>query len=124
MDTDRKQRRGAAIRAARRAQGLTQEDLARVSGVSVSTIQNIERDAYTKPHPANLEALCEALGIDVPDVDGGDERAAAVRRQMPRDVEIFLDILGGWLSALDPERRQAEMKFLGQHIFGNGQDSP
>lgn len=48
----------------RRRQGLTQQELADRSGVSVSAIRNAERRA-TSPSLDNLLALAEALGVTV-----------------------------------------------------------
>jgi transcriptional regulator with XRE-family HTH domain len=51
----------ARIRAAR---GLTQEELAQASGVSVDTISRLERGTHATARRSTLQALALALGID------------------------------------------------------------
>lgn len=48
----------------REAMGLTQEDLARLSGLSVRMISDLERGRTRKPHPRSLQLLTKALGLD------------------------------------------------------------
>jgi transcriptional regulator with XRE-family HTH domain len=48
----------------RTAQGLTQEDLAHASGVSVDTISRLERGTHATARRSTLAALSRALGID------------------------------------------------------------
>lgn len=48
----------------RTAHGLTQDDLARSSGVSVDTISRVERGAHATARRATLQALAVALGTD------------------------------------------------------------
>lgn len=123
MTTVSGQRRGATIRAARRARGWTQRELARQSGVSNSSIQDLESDVYKRPHEQNLREVARVLDLDFADlmgvggegVDPGDSVRVAI---MPRDVRVFLDMLGGWLTGLTPERREKEMKTLTSMVFG------
>lgn len=51
--------RAEAIIRGRVAAGLTQEQLARVSGYSVATVQRVER--LGSCHPRTLSDLCEAI---------------------------------------------------------------
>jgi transcriptional regulator with XRE-family HTH domain len=56
--------RGERLREARRRAMLSQEELARKSGVGVATIIRIERDQVKRePHFGTLRKLGEALGI-------------------------------------------------------------
>lgn len=68
--------------------GLTQEDLAERSGVSVRTIADLERGRTRRPYPSSLRALVHALGL--PDATGADlvarYRAAADRSPVPTGV--------------------------------------
>lgn len=60
------------IKAARAFLGLTQSELAEQAGVSLATVNNIERGA-TAPHRASLQAIqlaLEAAGIEFIDDDG------------------------------------------------------
>jgi transcriptional regulator with XRE-family HTH domain len=61
---------GAWLKRQRQAAGLTQEDLAERSGVSVRTIADLERGRTRKPYPSSLRALVRALGL--PEVAGTD----------------------------------------------------
>ena len=59
---------GEWLRQQRVAAGLTQEDLAERSGVSVRAIADLERGRTRKPYPSSVRALARALGL--PDVAG------------------------------------------------------
>src|SRR6266436_2702432 len=63
-------RPGEWLRQQRVAAGLTQEDLAERSGVSVRTIADLERGRTRKPYPSSLRALVRALGL--PETAGTD----------------------------------------------------
>jgi tetratricopeptide (TPR) repeat protein/transcriptional regulator with XRE-family HTH domain len=69
---------GALLCACRRSAGLSQEELAKRSGLSVRAIGDIERARTRVPHPGTVRRLAEALGVS------GEERgefyAAASRR--------------------------------------------
>ncbi len=54
---------GEKLRRLRRGQAMTQEELAKASGVSPSTIVAIERGERASPHPATLGKLAKALGV-------------------------------------------------------------
>ena len=59
---------GLWLRGQRIAAGLTQEDLAERSGVSVRTIADMERGRTRRPYPSSVRALIRALGL--PDATG------------------------------------------------------
>ena len=52
---------GERIKSARITRGLTQEELARILGVSVMTVSRWERD-YHVPDPSQADRLTRALG--------------------------------------------------------------
>jgi transcriptional regulator with XRE-family HTH domain len=54
---------GAWLRMQRVAAGLTQEELAERSGVSVRTIADIERGRTRRPYPSSVRVLTSALGL-------------------------------------------------------------
>ncbi len=57
--------RGERLREARRRAMLSQEELARESGVGVATIIRIERDQLKRePHFSTLRKLAQTLDID------------------------------------------------------------
>ncbi len=57
------ERPGEWLRQQRIAAGLTQEDLAERSGVSVRAIADLERGRTKKPYPSSVKALVRALGL-------------------------------------------------------------
>src|SRR5580692_10713311 len=54
---------GEWLRQQRVAAGLTQEDLAERSGVSVRAIADLERGRTRRPYPSSVRALARALGL-------------------------------------------------------------
>lgn len=58
---------GRWLQRQRKAAGLTQEDLAERSGLSVRTVRNLERGA-PKPHPRSLHLLGAALNVPEPGI--------------------------------------------------------
>jgi tetratricopeptide (TPR) repeat protein/DNA-binding XRE family transcriptional regulator len=107
-------RPGEWLRAQRVGAGLTQEDLAERSGVSVRAIADLERGRTRRPYPSSVRALARALGL--PDtagaelvaryraggVDGSEAGApgTTVPRQLPAGVAHFAG-RGAELAALD-----------------------
>jgi tetratricopeptide (TPR) repeat protein/transcriptional regulator with XRE-family HTH domain len=63
-------RPGEWLRRQRVAAGLTQEDLAERSGVSVRAIADLERGRTRKPYPSSVRSLVRALGL--PEAAGTD----------------------------------------------------
>jgi transcriptional regulator with XRE-family HTH domain len=56
---------GKRIRAERKAQGLSQDVLARRADVNLAVINRLERGASTNPHTTTLVAIADALGVPV-----------------------------------------------------------
>jgi tetratricopeptide (TPR) repeat protein/transcriptional regulator with XRE-family HTH domain len=54
---------GLWLRRGRKAAGLTQEELAERSGLSVRTIAELERGRTRKPYPRSVRQLTDALGL-------------------------------------------------------------
>jgi transcriptional regulator with XRE-family HTH domain len=89
---------GAAVRQRRQEIGLSQEALARMSGLSRTTIVNLENGALNNLASTRIEALANSLGFAVgllgpdPARNGGAIAAAArvasvpYRKQLPTDV--------------------------------------
>jgi len=75
---------GAQLRQHRRRRGLSQEELAGLTGLSVRSIRNLEADRVAVPRPATLRLLAEALGV-------ADLRPAETSspEQLPRPVAGF-----------------------------------
>ena len=62
IDTDIKKKIGNIILIARRDKKLSQEELAKISGLGVNTIKNIERASYDAKI-TTFYAVCKALDI-------------------------------------------------------------
>ena len=78
-------RPGEWLRKQRVAAGLTQEDLAERSGVSVRAIADLERGRTRRPYPSSVRALARALGL--PEAAGAElvarYRAGSDARRRP-----------------------------------------
>lgn len=57
---------GSILRQYRSAAGLTQEELARQSGLSVRAVSDMERGRTTRPYARTLRLLADALDLDEP----------------------------------------------------------
>jgi transcriptional regulator with XRE-family HTH domain len=60
---------GLWLRRQREAAGLTQEDLAQRSGVSIRAIGDLERGRTRRPHPRSIRLVASALGLAGPACD-------------------------------------------------------
>ncbi|MGW2254917.1 helix-turn-helix domain-containing protein [Kitasatospora sp. NPDC001660] len=69
------------LRALRHEAGLTHEELARISQVSVRTISDIERGRVRRPHRRSVEQLAAALDLGAPHL----ERFLRAARALPHD---------------------------------------
>jgi len=72
---------GARLRACRFSAGLSQDDLAGLSGLSERSIRNLERDRIRCPHPDSVRRLADAL--DLRDQARAQFMAAARQQRMP-----------------------------------------
>lgn len=74
---------GAWVKSQRLASGMTQEELAGKSGLSVRAISNLERGRTARPHPRSLELLAVALGLPE---SAGTAWATRLRADQARDA--------------------------------------
>ena len=58
-----RERSGARLRACRHAEGLSQQELAELSGLSVRTIGNLETGRARRPYRDSVRRLADALGL-------------------------------------------------------------
>lgn len=110
---------GAAVRRHRRRLGLTQEELADRTGLSVRGIGKLEAGRVGTARPATVRLLADVFGLTGPQRErfcAGVPEAPpqqtttglAVPAQLPPDVAGFtgrseqLALLDGWLDAVDP----------------------
>jgi transcriptional regulator with XRE-family HTH domain len=99
------------VRAERKRRRLTQEEVAKRAGVSPRAYQMFET-RKSVPQAENLRAILAAL-----DIDPGDETARATRSSWPRDVQVFLDVMGVYLVTLSDEERMATIHDVTRQIF-------
>lgn len=93
-----------AVHTARKRKRWGQQELAERAQVSLGVISNLERKK-TRPQPANERAILKALGLET------EDDAVAIdeeRRDWPRDVAVFLDVMGLFLTAV-PESQRADI---------------
>ena len=76
---------GAWVKNLRLAAGMTQEELAGKSGLSVRAISNLERGRTARPHPRSLEVLAVALGLPEP---AGTAWAVRLRADQARNASL------------------------------------
>lgn len=93
-------------RAARKAMGLTQKAMAEKAGVSPRAYQDFE-GAKTKTQAGNLRQIIDALGLTPEDAD----LAQMTRDELPRETQVFLDMLGAYMESMTPDER---MEFIRQ----------
>jgi transcriptional regulator with XRE-family HTH domain len=89
---------GDAVRVRRTELGLTQEALARISGLSRSTINAVEKKSAANLSLSKAEKLLEAIGLSI-HVPPASARQAGSRRAAPAD------------SALDRAARTASVSY-------------
>jgi len=115
MNNEERKTLGEKVAAVRKALPgrVTQQEIADRAGVSLGVITNLET-GKTVPQGANRRAIAKALGEDV----FGDGTAQAARDLWPADVQVFTDVLGGYLASLDAETRAAQVAAWMSEIMG------
>jgi transcriptional regulator with XRE-family HTH domain len=72
------------LRTLRDEQGLTQEQLAAISGVPQNTISRLESSPLARPTFGTVQALADALGVDPRTLRfGPDPNRPATRARLP-----------------------------------------
>lgn len=110
MDAGQRRQLASQIRQQRKARGMSQEDLAEASGVSLRAVQNAELGKNT-PQEGNLLAMLEVLGMA--------PSAEATRKSWPRDIQVFLDVMGAYLSTVPEDSRLEKYREMTLHIVGD-----
>jgi transcriptional regulator with XRE-family HTH domain len=109
MDTAQRRQLASQIRQERKSRGMSQEDLAEASGVSLRAVQNAELGKST-PQEGNLLAMLDVLGMR--------PNAEQTRQEWPQDVKVFLDVMGAYLSTLPEATRMSKYRELTLLIVG------
>jgi serine/threonine protein kinase/transcriptional regulator with XRE-family HTH domain len=97
MSTDSLQTFGESLSSHRIALGLTQEELAERSGLSVRGISDLERGARTQPRLYTVRQLADALGLAPAERTSFEQSAVASTGSSQRDHEMAA---GNFLGAL------------------------
>src|SRR6202789_694150 len=103
---------GTQLRAIRLDRGLTLEQLAESSGVSVRGISDIERGVRDRPRRSTIDALCDALQLD-----------AGTRRELAREQARRVRSEAA-AESVQPHRvqdfvgRDAEFRIISEHLGG------
>jgi transcriptional regulator with XRE-family HTH domain len=106
---------GTQLRAIRLDRGLTLEQLAESSGVSVRGISDIERGVRDRPRRSTIDALCDALQLD-----------AGTRRELARE-QARRARTEAPAESVQPHRvqdfvgRDAEFRTIAEHLGGASQ---
>lgn len=96
----------------RKELGLNQAEVAERAGMSLRAYQNFEAGT-TKPHEDNLDGIIRALGLS----EEQEVVAEETRSEWPRDVQVFLDMLGAYMATLSDEDRMRFMQEQTRRIF-------
>ena len=87
--------------------GWTQEQLASESGMSDRAVSDFVR-ATTTPNEETLDAIARAMNV-LPNPND-------VRASWPKEMQVFLDLIGVWLMARPEAEREALMRDLARQI--------
>lgn len=86
---------GANIKAARKAAGLTQKQLADRLGISFVNISQLENNQRT-PNLATLQRLADALGIHIFDLRGGIKMPEFLRYSLDHNSTVKVITTNGY----------------------------
>lgn len=100
------------IRVAREAKGWTQDQAADAAGVSKRAYQDAE-SGRVKTQAGKLSKIRRALDME------GDPQAT--REGWDGDIQVFLDVMGAYLSTMPAERRRTVYKAITAEIMGSVQ---
>lgn len=100
------------VRRERQRRDWTQKDMAKRVGMSVRAYQNFETRKGS-PQGANLRAILRAVDLD----PEGEDVAETTREDWPRDIRVFLDVMGAYLATMGEADRLETMHRLTRQIF-------
>jgi transcriptional regulator with XRE-family HTH domain len=98
------------IRSARKAKGMTQEELARRAGVGLNIVNRIERGVVTDPHYSTLSGLAAALDTSISSLVEEPDLAGKAEASFPRPTQggIGQDIEEVYIAPPPPKSRSAD----------------
>jgi transcriptional regulator with XRE-family HTH domain len=76
---------GELLRDSRLRAALTQEELAERAGISVRAVGKLESGETSRPRPATVRMLADALGLEEPELSAFIAAAYGIRRLRPVD---------------------------------------
>jgi transcriptional regulator with XRE-family HTH domain len=101
----RRETLGMLIRLARQKAGLTQDDLARMAGMSVRALRDLEQ-GKTIPRPASRRRLAKVLGLPEASLSSGDGlRAGTAPQPDGQRLRSSVNVLGPIVVIVDGVRR-------------------
>jgi transcriptional regulator with XRE-family HTH domain len=101
------------IREERKRRGLSQQEVADMVGMKLRAYNAFE-NGKSEPQPANRRAIMRAFDpIAAESSDVGEE----TRSGWPRDIEVFLDMMGAYLNTLDEDARTDVIHAVTRRIF-------
>lgn len=100
------------VRTERKNRGWTQQDMADRANMSLRAYQGFE-SRKSSPQGANLRAILRAVGMSADQED----IAEATREEWPRDIKVFLDMMGAYLDTMEPDVRLEVMHTITRQVF-------
>lgn len=113
------------VRAERKRRHMTQAEAAELAGMKPRAYQEFEA-GRTTPQPANMRGIRAAFDLDSVTAEGGnvvekgerpDVCPECQRTHWPLDIEIFTDMISGFLADMDPQARSRWIHEETRHIM-------
>jgi len=100
------------VRRERKRLGLTQKQLAERAGMSERAYQDFEA-GRRQPQSPNLRAILREVGVTL----DGEIIATGEQVAWPREIAVFLDMLGAYLLTMGEDRRLNVIHDLTRQVF-------
>ena len=100
------------VRDERKRRGLTQKQFAERVGMSTRAYQDFET-GHRDPQSPNLRRILAEAGLTL----DGEDAVTGEQVAWPRDIAVFLDMLGAYLLTLDEDRRLRVIHDVTRQIF-------
>ncbi len=116
------------IKTARKALGISQEQLARDADVSLSLINQIERGVVTDPHYSTLVSIAAALSMPIGElledpVPLADAPQGSGQRSEEQERQIIEGIIGPWVGWLERDTKRLEQLVHDQEVTASDHEN-